>query len=47
MLTRRSFLQSTAAIGAATVAFRPGRLRAVAAASASVADQSPAAVASD
>jgi isopenicillin-N epimerase len=47
MLTRRSFLQSTAAIGAATVAFRPGRLRAVVAASASVADQSPAAVASD
>jgi isopenicillin-N epimerase len=47
MLTRRSFLQSTAAIGAATVAFRPGRLCAVAAASASVADQSPAAVASD
>ena len=47
MLTRRSFLQSTAAIGAATVAFRPGRLRAVAAASASVADQSPAAVASN
>jgi isopenicillin-N epimerase len=47
MLTRRSFLQSTAAIGAATVAFRPDRLRAVAAASASVADQSPAAVASD
>lgn len=47
MLTRRSFLQSTAAIGAATVAFRPDRLRAVAAASASVADQSPAAAASD
>jgi isopenicillin-N epimerase len=47
MLTRRSFLQSTATIGAATVAFRPGRLRAVAAASASVADQAPAAVASD
>ncbi len=47
MLTRRSFLQRTAAIGAATVAFRPDRLRAVAAASASVADQSPAAVASD
>ncbi len=46
MLTRRSFLQSTA-LGAATVAFRPERLRAVAAASASVADQSPAAVASD
>ena len=47
MLTRRSFLQTTAAIGAATVAFRPDRLRAVAAASASVADQAPAAVASD
>jgi selenocysteine lyase/cysteine desulfurase len=47
MLTRRSFLQSTAALGAATVAFRPDRLHAVAAASASVADQSPSAVASD
>ena len=47
MLTRRSFLQHTAAIGAATIAFRPERLRAVAAASASVAHQSPASVASD
>ena len=47
MLTRRSFLQHSAAIGAATIAFRPERLRAVAAASASVAHQSPASVASD
>ena len=47
MLTRRTFLQSTGAVGAAAIMFRPERIGAVAQASASVAGRSPEDVAKD
>jgi selenocysteine lyase/cysteine desulfurase len=47
MLTRRSFLQTTGAVGAAAVVFRPERLHAVVAATQSVAGRSPEDVAKD
>jgi isopenicillin-N epimerase len=47
MLTRRTFLRSTGAVGAAAVVFRRERLAAVAAASQSVAGRSPDEVARD
>ncbi len=47
MLTRRTFLQSTGAVGAATLLFKPERVAAVAQASASMAGRSPEDVAKD
>jgi selenocysteine lyase/cysteine desulfurase len=47
MLTRRTFLQSTGAVGAAAIMFHPERIGAVAQASAAVAGRSPEDVAKD